>query len=120
MNPNALVANNGFANGSNGSSNGKTGKVTSTSQDWLQQTARQFFTGINWENRLPEIQPLQQVTHEVDQTDSLSLLLTVQQFFDAINWSGAVAAPSPVTALPADESTSTARDFTLDDFSSLF
>jgi hypothetical protein len=92
---------------------------------WLQQSVRQFFGGINWEDQPPEIQELRTAVRS-GHAEPLSLKLTVNQFFGAINWEGdAIAAPpEPEFTFLEDSSEIKLSDdddgFTLDDFSGLF
>lgn len=105
MSPTAVASPNGTA-------------AVAESQKWLQSSVRNFFTNFNWENHPPEVQELK-VSALQGSDVPLSLTLSVSQFLGAIAWDGAsVAAPAQPEA-PASESPS-AKDFTLDDFSSLF
>jgi hypothetical protein len=93
---------------------------------WLQQSVRQFFGGINWDDQPPEIQELRTAVRSGN-AEPLSLKLTVNQFFGAINWEGDAIAATPesddFTFLedPAESKLNDDDDgFTLDDFSGLF
>lgn len=89
-------------------------------EPWLQLTARQFFSGINWDDQTHEVQELN-LSVSSENPGSLSLLLKVNQFFSAINWDGGVASPSPSPTTSSEpEQTDWARSFTLDNFSDLF
>jgi hypothetical protein len=101
-------------------------KAHAETSPWLQQSVRQFFGGINWEDQPPEIQELRTAV-QAGNAEPLSLKLTVNQFFGAINWEGvdAIAAPpEPEFTSMEDISAIKLNDdddgFTLDDFSGLF
>lgn len=99
---NTLMA---IANGSNS---------TNTS-NWLHSSVQEFFSTLNWEDLLPDPQQIGEVTSQYS-TAPLSLDLSVSEFFASVNWeeaaiSAAVSAPTPSTS---------AKSFTLDDFSDLF
>ncbi len=114
MSPLTLAHNNGSA-------------AIAPSPAWLQQSVREFFTNINWENRVI-VQPASAPTLEsLDDLGvapvgiQLNLAMRVNEYFAAIPWDGIpmIAAPPPVAAeAVAVEQESTG--FTLDDFSDLF
>jgi len=101
------------------SKNGSTPSVAAES--WLRQTAREFFSGINWDDHPPAFQELKLVANADGNGTSLSLLLTVQQFFSAINWEGTAVTPNPTPPMPNPEpSFNGSNNLTLEDFSDLF
>jgi hypothetical protein len=99
------------------STNGNAGMVQS--QAWLHSSVQEFFTTVNWEDQLPEVQEIKlQALQGTDQ--SLKLTLSVSQFFGAIPWEGMMAAAPVPTSPPALEEVSESDSFTLDAFSDLF
>jgi hypothetical protein len=96
--------------------NGKTAHTAS--EAWLTMTAREFFSGVNWDNNPPEIQELKLSTSQEEGTPLNLMLLTVSQFFTAVNWDGMAIAPTPTPSVPTKPEKPT--DFTLEDFSDLF
>ncbi|MEB3337539.1 MAG: hypothetical protein VKJ46_08765 [Leptolyngbyaceae bacterium] len=99
------------------STNGNAGMAQS--QSWLQLSVKEFFTTVNWEDQLPEVQEIK--LQALQGTDEfLKLTLSVSQFFGAVPWEGImVAAPVP-TSLPPLEEVPESDSFTLDAFSDLF
>lgn len=91
----------------------------STDESWLKLTAKEFFSGINWDNNPPEVQELK-VSASQGEVAPLSLLLSVNQFFAAVNWDGMAIAPPPISASLEPNSGKEAKDFTLEEFSDLF
>lgn len=95
----------------------------STAEQWLKQTAREFFGAINWDNNPPEVQELKLVAAQAglqNEPTELSMLWSLSQFFNAINWDGAeIAAPS-TTSAPDIDASAGPQKFTLEDFADLF
>ncbi len=112
MSPLTLAHNNGSA-------------AIAPSPAWLQESVREFFTNINWENRVI-VQPTPAPTLELlDDLGTapvgiqLHLAMRVNEYFGAIPWDGLpiVAAPPPVEEVVVEQENT---GFTLDDFSDLF
>ncbi|MBD2460985.1 hypothetical protein H6G89_08005 [Oscillatoria sp. FACHB-1407] len=98
--------------------NGNGSAARAAAETWLTMTAREFFSGINWENNPPEVQELKLTAAQEDGAPANLLLLSVSQFFAAVNWDGMAIAPTPAPSTP--EPSGKATDFTLEDFSDLF
>ncbi|HEY9621862.1 MAG TPA: hypothetical protein V6C78_16010 [Crinalium sp.] len=94
-------------------------KAHDPAESWLKQTAREFFSAINWDDHPPEVQELK-ISASQGNPEALSLLLSVSQFFKAVNWEDAAIAapttPAPVESNGADWG----QKFTLEDFADLF
>ena len=93
-------------------------------QPWLQQSVRELFSAINWDDQPEEVHDLSQelALNAVQGGNmSLSMTLTVRQFFSAVPWDGAEIAAMVVPAPVEDPALANAADdLTLDGFSGLF
>jgi hypothetical protein len=91
-----------------------------SSSDWRLQPLRNFWQGVNWENRV--IAPLSSNNGQTAPT--LSLLMSVREYFRGISWTGipeiASAMPESKLSISAiDSNNETLEDF-LDDISQFF
>jgi hypothetical protein len=91
-----------------------------SSSDWRLQPLRNFWQGVNWENRA--IAPI--AINNGQSAQPLSLLMSVREYFRGISWTGipeiAATAPEPKLSISAiDANTETLEDF-LDDISQFF
>ncbi|GBO52722.1 hypothetical protein APA_391 [Pseudanabaena sp. lw0831] len=91
-----------------------------SSSDWRLQPLRNFWQGVNWENRV--IAPI--TSNNGKGSPTLSLLMSVRQYFRAISWTGipeiAASASEPKQSSNSiDASNETLEDF-LDDISQFF
>jgi hypothetical protein len=88
--------------------------------DWRLQPLRNFWQGVNWENRV--IAPT--TSNNGKDVPKLTLLMSVREYFRGISWTGipeiAAAIPEPKTSINSiDESNETLEGF-LDDISKFF
>jgi hypothetical protein len=95
-----------------------------SSPDWQLQPLRNFWQGVNWENR--PIAPLSSnsANSNGQGVPTLSLLMSVREYFRGISWTGIpeIAAPKAEPKLnrsAIDDSNETLEDF-LDDISNFF
>lgn len=90
------------------------------SAPWLDRSVRNFWQGINWENRPLVAAPVVEGNGQaIAVQPSFTLSLSVREYFAAIPWSGVpvVAAPAPAPVL--EERKDTLEDF-LSDISNFF
>ena len=96
-----------------------------SSPDWRLQTLRNFWQGVNWENRAIAQFVSDQPNSNNGKPPTLSLLMSVREYFRAISWTGipeiAVTSHETKPNLPSidDASKETLEDF-LDDISNFF
>jgi hypothetical protein len=95
-----------------------------SSSDWHLQTLRNFWQGVNWENRAIAQLSRDQPSSNNGRPALLSFSMSVREYFRAISWTGIpeIAVTSHETKpniSSDDESKETLEDF-LDDVSKFF
>jgi hypothetical protein len=93
--------------------------------DWRLQPLRNFWQGVNWDNRPIAPASRNSANKNSQSPPELSFLMSVREYFRAISWTGipeiAVATFEPKSAIAStiDDSNETLEDF-LDDVSKFF
>ncbi len=95
-----------------------------SSPDWRLQPLRNFWQGVNWENRAIATLSTNNASSNGSNAPTLSFLMSVREYFRAISWAGipeiaATAIETNLVSTTLGESNETLEDF-LDDVSKFF
>ncbi len=95
-----------------------------SSPDWQLQPLRNFWQGVNWENRAIATLSTNSAISNGSIAPALSFMMSVREYFRAIAWAGipeiaATAIEANLSSANLDESNETLEDF-LDDISKFF